>query len=817
MSAIQPLEASLLYRRCDPALLDFADTAELGATEETVGQQRAIAALGFGIDIRRPGYNLFVLGSPGSGRHAMVRRMLSAKATGEPTPVDWCYVNNFADIYKPRLLRLPAGRGSQLKREMQGFIAELPQAIVAGFETDEYRNRIEAIRSELKEKEKSALQELGQAAIADQIVLLRTPNGFVFAPMKGEEAMEPAEFEVLPEAEQERLHQLIEAYGARLASLMHQFPRWRRETQERVKTVSRDTMSLAVGHLVEELKERYPDLPEVQLFLDGVMADVVEIGEALREQPKPDGEAGETVTSGTLNVGRYQVNLLVDNGASQGAPVVSEDNPTFPNLVGRIDHIAHMGMLVTDFTLVKPGALHRANGGYLILDALKVLMQPYAWEGLKRALRSAQVRIESLGQVFGLASTLPMEPEAAPLAVKVVLVGERRVYYLLKNLDPEFADLFKIAADFENDLPRDEASTRQYAGFVAAVARSEGLLSIERDAVARVIEHAARLAGDSEKLSTDRRQIADLLLEADHHARTANRPRVSRGDVDAALEGQIGRADRLRATVHEQILRDNLLIAVSGSQVGQVNGLAVIDLGDFRFAHPVRITATARIGEGEVVDIEREAELGGAIHSKGVMILSSFLGARYAAERPLSLSASLVFEQSYGPVEGDSASLAELCALLSTLAGVGIRQSLAMTGSVNQHGQVQAIGGVNEKIEGFFDICRARGLSGEQGVLIPAANVKHLMLRADVVAACSAGAFHIYAMNTVDQAIELLTGVPAGAADVHGELPEGSVNRLVADKLAHFSALRKAFGAGGRGAARGNADSKGGDSPVSGA
>ncbi|HJW04752.1 MAG TPA: ATP-binding protein [Azospira sp.] len=806
MSALKPLDASSLYRPCDPALLDFSDTAELDATAETVGQQRAITALGFGIDIRRPGYNLFVLGNPGSGRHAMVRRMLSAKASGEPTPVDWCYVNNFADTYKPRLLRLPAGRGSQLKRDMHGFISELPQAIIAGFETDEYRSRIEAIRSELKEREKKALQELGQASFNDQIVLLRTPNGFVFAPMKGEEAMAPGEFEALPEAEQERLRQLIDTYGERLASLMHQFPRWRRETQERVKAVSCDTMRLAVGHLIEELKERYTDLPDVLHFLDDVMADVVEIGEALREQPKPDGDGGEAVMGGTLSVGRYQVNLLVDNGASQGAPVVREDNPTFPNLVGRIDHIAHMGMLVTDFTLVKPGALHRANGGYLVLDALKVLMQPYAWEGLKRALRSSQVRIESLGQVFGLASTLPMEPEAVPLAVKVVLVGERRVYYLLKNLDPEFADLFKIAADFENDLPRDEANTRQYAGFIATVARTEGLLSFEGDAVARVIEHAARLTGDSEKLSTDRRQIADLLLEADHHARSANRPRVSRGDVDAALEEQIGRADRLRGTVHEQILRDNLLIAVGGSQVGQVNGLAVIDLGDFRFAHPVRITATARIGEGEVVDIEREAELGGAIHSKGVMILSAYLGARYAVDRPLSLSASLVFEQSYGPVEGDSASLAELCALLSTLAGVGIRQSLAITGSVNQHGQVQAIGGVNEKIEGFFDICRARGLSGEQGVLIPAANVKHLMLRADVVAACSAGDFRIYAMNTVDQAIELLTGVPAGESDVQGTWPEGSINRQVADKLAHFSALRQAFGASGR---RGTGD--GGD------
>lgn len=809
MSAITPLAPALLYRCCDLDLLHFTTTAELAGTEEIVGQQRAVTALNFGIDIRHPGYNLFILGNPGSGRHSMVRRFLETKAASEAVSVDWCYVNNFGDPNLPRLLRLPAGRGTQLKHDMQQFISELPQAIVAGFETDEYRDRIEAIREELKDREKNALHELGQAALESKIALLRTPNGFVFAPMKGDEAMEPEEFDQLEASEKERLGRLIDDYSERLGKLMHQFPRWRRETQERVKAVSRETLSLAVGHLVEELKERYASLLEVQAFLDQVMADVVEIGDAFREQPKPDGELGEMVMGGTLSVGRYQVNLLVDNSLTRGAPVVYEDNPIYPNLVGRIDHVAHMGMLTTNFTLIKPGSLHRANGGYLVLDAIKVLSQPYAWEGLKRALRSGQVRIESLGQVFGISSTLPMEPEPAPLAVKVVLVGERRIYYLLKNLDPEFADLFKIAVDFENDLPRDQDNTRQYAQLVATLARTGGLLPFNQEAVARVIEHGARLAGDAEKLTTDRRQLADLLQESDHYAQQGGRQVVGKEDVERALKGQIERADRLRCTVHEQIMRDNLLIAASGTHVGQVNGLAVIDLGDFRFAHPVRITATARIGEGEVVDIEREAELGGAIHSKGVMILSAFLGARYAAEHPLSLAASLVFEQSYGPVEGDSASVAELCALLSVLAGVPIKQSLAITGSVNQHGQVQAIGAVNEKIEGFFDICEARGLTGEQGVLIPAANIKHLMLRGDVVAACSAGRFHVYAVETVDQAIELLTGLPAGQVDDQGVLPTNCINYLVASRLARLSSLRKAFSASNRGENQGAGDADG--------
>lgn len=793
-AAISPLQPSQLLRRCDPELLPFTTTAELTECADTVGQGRAIGALNFGVDMRRPGYNLFILGNPGSGRHTLVRKLLEARARAEDTLVDWCYVNNFAEPSLPRLLRLPAGRGNALKQDMQKFITELPQAIVAGFETEEFHNRVEAIRQELKDKEREALSELGQSASENKIALLRTPNGFVFAPMKGDEAMEPDEFDRLPDDEKQRIGKLISEYGERMGKLMHQFPRWRRENQERVKTVGQDTMRLAVGHLIEELKERYADIPEVLDFLEQVMADVVEVGEAFREQPKPDGDPGDTVMGGTLSVGRYRVNLLVDNSATEGAPVVFEDNPMYPNLVGRIDHIAHMGMLTTNFTLIKPGALHRANGGYLVLDALKVLIQPYAWEGLKRALRSGQIRIESLGQVFGFGSTVAMEPEPAPLSVKVVLIGERRLYYLLRHYDPDFSELFKIAADFENDLPRDDEHTRHYACFIATLAREAQALPLERAAVARLIEHAARLADDAEKLSADRRRIADLVHEADHYARSAGHPAIALADVEAALKAQIVRADRLRGTVHEHILRDNLLIAVAGSQVGQVNGLAVIDLGDFRFAHPVRITATARIGEGKVVDIERESELGGAIHSKGVMILASFLGARYASERPLSLAASLVFEQSYGPVEGDSASLAELCALLSVLAGVGIRQSLAMTGSVNQLGRVQAIGGVNEKIEGFFDICAARGLSGDQGVLIPAANVKHLMLREDVVAACSAGRFHIHAVEDVDQAIELLTGIAAGQSDEDGEFPEGSINRRVGDRLAKLASLRKDFG-----------------------
>ena len=795
MPTIKALDAQSLYRRCDPSLFSFATTAELTAATAIVGQTRAVDALQFGLDIQRPGYNLFVHGEPGSGRHCLVRRLLEAKAAEGATPSDWCYINNFTEANRPRLLRVPAGRGSRLKHAMQQFVAELSKAIAAAFESDEYRERMEALQGALKEKEETALRELGQESSEQGVALLRTQNGFAFAPLKDHETMPAAEFEKLPEADKERIGKLTASFSERLKQLMLQFPRWRRELQTQIKQVSRDTLSLAVGHLIEELKDGFQDLADVVAFLDEVMRDVIEVGEQLRDQPKDEGDLPGLVLSGSLSLSRYQVNLLVDNAQTSAAPVVYEDNPTYRNLVGRVDHIAQMGTLVTNFTLLRPGALHSANGGYLVLDAVKVLTQPYAWEGLKRALRSAVVRIESLGQVYGLIDTLSLEPEPMPLAVKVVLVGEPQVYYLLKAMDPEFEALFKVAADFEDEVVRNDNSTRLYGEFIATLVQEADLRPLDRAAVARVVEHGARLVGDAERLTASRRRLRDLLQEADYWAAKAAHPTVLREDVETALRAQVHRVDRLRSKLHEQILRGNVLIAVSGAQVGQINGLAVIALDDFMFAHPVRITATARIGEGNVIDIEREAELGGAIHSKGVMIISAFLGERFSRDSPLSLSASLVFEQSYGPVEGDSASLAELCALMSNLAGAPIRQSLAVTGSVNQFGRVQAIGAVNEKIEGFFDICQARGLTGEQGVLIPASNVKHLMLREDVVGACAEGKFSIYPVEDVDQAIELLTGLPAGEPNAEGLVPEGTINYLVAAQLAGLSALRQAFAA----------------------
>mgnify|MGYP001427374943 CR=1 FL=1 len=810
MPPVKPLDPQALYTPCDASLLDFETTEQVQQLVDSFGQTRAHDAIRFGIDIARPGYNLYVLGKPGSGRHTAVRRLLEAKAAAEPPPGDWCYVNNFAEPNKPRLLPLPPGRGAQLRHDMQKFVADLATAIRTAFESEEYRQRLEAIQEEFKKREEEALQQLGKDSSEKGIALLRTPHGFVFAPMKGDETMDPDAFAQLSDEEKERIGKLMEVFGERLHKLLHQLPRWRREMQQRVRQANREALSLAVGHLIEELKEHYTDLLNVLSFLDEVLQDVVETGEALREEPKGEGELTTLLMSGSISLQRYQVNLVVEHRGAIKAPIVSEDNPNYQNLIGRIDYTAQLGTLVTNFTMIKGGALHRANGGYLVLDALKVLTQPFAWEGLKRALKSGQVRIESPAQLYGLSSTVPLEPEPMPLKVKVVLVGERLLYYLLREYDPEFEELFKIAADFEDDVVRSEENTRLAARLVATLTRRQELRPLDRSAVARVIEHSARRADDAQKLSAGTRWISDLLCEADHLAASAGCTVIGREQVEQALALQIRRADRVRNAIQDAVLRETLLIASSGSHVGQINGLAVIDMGDVRFAHPVRITATARLGEGDVIDIEREAELGGAIHSKGVMILSSFLAARYSPGMPLSLAASLVFEQSYGPVEGDSASLAELCALLSALSGAPIRQALAVTGSVNQYGRVQAIGGVNEKIEGFFDICKARGqLDGEgeeHGVIIPESNVKHLMLREDVVVAAREGRFHIWAVSDVDQAIELLTGVAAGEPDKEGIVPPGSINYLVAAQLAEMSMMRQQFSQGSKRRSRAKKD-----------
>jgi predicted ATP-dependent protease len=791
MSIATPLPLEQLSHRSDVRQFKFASTDELEDISAIPGQERATEAIELAVGIEREGYNLFVMGPAGCGKHTLVRQRIEARAEGAPRPSDWVYVNNFNQPHRPLAIELPSGRGAGLSKDMQQLVEELRSNIPAVFEGDEYRSKVDSIDTEFKERHEKAFSALGDESMAQGVALLRTPAGFSFAPVKDGEVVGAEEFAKLPSDEQERVKNAIEALQAKLERLIRDTMRWRKERLERIRELNQEMTLYAVGHLVDELKQRYAPWPRVVEYLDAVQRDVIGNADDFRKPDEEPSPIARLVQQEEPSLRRYQVNVVVDNGTPDGLPVVYADHPTLQNLVGRIDHISRLGTLVTDFGLIKPGALHRANGGYLLVDAVRLLTQPFAWEGLKRALLRHQIRIESPGEAYGLVSTLSLDPEPIPLKVKVVLVGERLLFYLLQAYDPDFSKLFRVAADFEEHVERTPETSLLFARFIATRARADKLLPLARDAVARALDFGSRAAGDTRKITAKVESLVELLHEADHRARHAGGAIIGAADVQGAIDAQRYRAGRLRAQVQEAILRGKVLIDTAGAAVGQVNGLSVFDLGDFAFAEPVRITATTRLGEGQVIDIQREVELGGAIHSKGVMILSSFLAARFSGNLPHSLAASLVFEQTYGHVDGDSASLAELCALLSSLADAPIRQGFAVTGSINQLGEVQPIGAVNDKIEGFFDICQARGLDREQGVLIPAANVDQLMLRDEVLAAAADGKFHVYAVRTVDEAIELLTGIPAGLpqdADAGAQL---TLNGRVAARLRDLAALRR--------------------------
>jgi lon-related putative ATP-dependent protease len=791
MNPAAPLSWQALRWQCSPEQFAFQTTAELAELDEIVGQSRAWEAVQFGVAMKGDGYNIYALGPPGIGKRTAVEHCLKERCGAENSPSDWCYVNNFEDIRRPKTLRLPTGRGVSLRKDVESLIDDLETAINTALESDEHKNRVQEFVNEAGEQQESSFRRLSDKANSMQVQLLRTPVGFALAPMKGTEVMSPEDYQKLSKDEQAQVTSKVELLQKELQKVVEQVPKLQKETRDKIRELNREAVRLAIGHLLAKSKEYYNDLPQVVAYFEAMEKDILE-----RVDEFQPSEEGQVAMFGASNPQKpsfddYAINLLVDNSSVRGAPVVYEDHPSYQNLIGRVEHESQMGALLTDFTLIEAGALHRANGGYLLLEALRLLQQPYAWEGLKRALTSRSIKIESLGEALSLISTVSLEPDPIPMDVKVVLLGDRMLYYLLYQFDPEFAELFKVSADFDDEMDRSPDHCLLLARLVGTYARREKLRPLTRTAVARLLEHAARVAEDSQKLTTRMRTLADIVREADYWAERANQAVIDEAQLSQAIDQQIHRVDRLRHRIHEEIESGTILIDTQGSQVAQVNGLSVIDLGNFRFGQPSRITATARLGPGEVINIERQAKLSGAIHSKGVLILSSYLAARFAKSQPLSLSASLVFEQSYGMVDGDSASVAELCVLLSAIAEVPLKQNFAVTGSINQHGHVQAIGGVNEKIEGFFDVCSARGLTGDQGVLIPDSNIRHLMLRPDVVEACATGRFHIHSIATIDQAMALLSGIEAGLQDDQGGFRLGSFNQRVASRLQELSRLQR--------------------------
>jgi lon-related putative ATP-dependent protease len=766
-------------------------TADLEDLDGPLGQARAAEALRFALSLRSDGYNVYVMGPPGAGKHELVRRALERAALDAETPSDWVYLNDFADPRRPRAVELPAGRGAELRRDVDRLVDELRAAIPAAFESSDYRARIQVLEKRLEEAREGAIEAVRRRAAERDVALLRTPLGFGFAPVKDGEVLDPEQFRKLPEEVQQRFQRDIGELQAALQETLRGMPELERRHREQVKEANREVALFAAGHLLDDLKRRWADLPSVLAHLDAVRQDVVENVHEFLAGQDGDGDAASQMRkllAQTPALRRYGVNVIVDHAGRNGAPVVHEDLPSLANLTGFIEHHAHFGTLVTDFTLVRPGALHRANGGYLVLDARRLLSQPFSWEELKRALRSGAVRIEPPERLVGLVGAASLEPAPIPLDLKVVLVGDRTIWHLLSALDPEFGRLFKVEADFDDVLPRSPEGERDLARLVATVARREGLPPFERPAVGRVLREASRLAGDATRMSADVSAIRDLVREAGHAAVTAGRARTGDADVRAAVAAQERRAGRVRGLVQEEIRRGTLVVETDGAVIGQVNGLSIVPFGRGTFGRPSRITSRVRLGKGEVLDIEREVALGGPVHSKGVLILAGYLGGRYATDFPLTLSASLVFEQSYSGVEGDSASSAELYALLSAIAGIPLRQAIAVTGSVDQLGRVQAVGGVTEKVEGFFDVCTARGLRGDEGVLVPEANVRHLVLRDEVLEAVAAGRFRIWPVATVDEGLELLSGVPAGTADAAGGFPPGTFNARIAERLAAFAA-----------------------------
>ncbi len=792
-----PLDFQELYKTCDDELNQFRTTSELEYLDSPLGQERALAAIDFCINVNSDGYNLFCVGPEGTGKTSLIKRQLTKAAKKRKTPDDWCYINNFEAPHKPKALRLPPGKGGVFAKDIEKLLESLKVVIPAAFEGEEYKNRLKVIEEHFNDQKASYFNDLQLKTKGKNVSVLRMPVGLVVAPTKDGEVITPEAFDNLPENERAEILEDLNKTQKELEIAVRDVPKWEKEQREEINKLNEEVANFAVSHLINSLKYKYRGLKPVTEYLKELNKDIIQnvVLFFRPEETVEDSDEDATTPSQPINLPeklsdgplrRYCVNVMVKHEKNSGAPIIFLDNPTLPNLVGRMERVQQSGSLFMDFNLLKPGALHQANGGFLIMDARNIISHPPAWEALKRSLRSKKISMDPPGEESSVISTVILDPEPIDADLKVILIGEPDLYYLLADSDPEFSELFKIEAHFTSSMDRTPENVNKYARLIADLTKDKSLRAMNRAAVARVIEYSSRLVSDSRKLSTHISQISDVVKEADYFARVSNSNTIGRNHVEQALEARDKRADQLREILTEQIRRGIIMIQTQGAVIGQINSLVVYEVAHFSFGRPSKVTCQVRIGKGEIIDIEREVELGGPSHTKGVLILSSFLASRFAKDTPLSLEASLVFEQSYGEVDGDSASSAELYALLSAIAEVPIRQDLAVTGSVNQFGQIQAIGGVNEKIEGFFDICKIQGLTGTQGVLIPKTNVPNLMLRQDVLEAAKNGSFHIYPITSIDEGIELLTGIPAGKLNENGEYPIGSINRKIQIRLKNF-------------------------------
>jgi lon-related putative ATP-dependent protease len=783
-----------LYRFCDPAIFTFNTTGDLPDFKETIGQERALHALDFGLSLDSTGFNIFLLGEHGTGKMTTVRSFLSQKAMNEPVPKDWCYVYNFKDPDVPVAIALEPGKAVVFQKDMEELIKILRAEIPKVFESKEYEKQKNKIVEESQKQQKELFSSLDEEAQEKGFSVRKTVSGLIIVPVKKTgEPLTEEEYELLDENTRKKIDEI----GRTLQEKLNDVVRLVRESEKMVKEamgrLEKEAALASVGHPIDELKNKYSDHEKITAYLKDVKEDILEhLDDFKPQEEQPTQLPFMKLPKIEPTFTRFTVNVLINNKDCKGAPCIFESNPTYYNLFGRIEHKIQYGIAITDFSMIKAGSLYKANGGYIVINALDLLRNIFAYDALKRAIRNKEVKIEDVWEQYRLISTTTLKPEAIPLDVKVILVGDPNLYYLLYNLDEDYRELFKVKADFDSRMDRTDENIHKYASFISTVCREEKLLLFDRTGVAKVVEFGSRLAEHQNKLSSRFSDIADILREASYWASRADSNIVGDKHVQKAIDERIYRTNRIEERLREMTLEGTIIVDTAGEKVGQINGLAVLDLGDYSFGKPSRITARTYAGKAGVVNIERETKMSGKIHEKAILIITHYLGSRYAAKKPISLSASITFEQLYDMVEGDSASCAELYALISSISGVPLKQCIAVTGSMDQNGDVQPVGGINEKIEGFFDLCRIIGLDGSHGVIIPARNVKNLMLKTDVIEAVKEGKFFIHPIEKVEEGLEIFTGMQTGELSDDGKYPEGTINYLVVKRLTEISeALEK--------------------------
>ena len=790
---ILKLTSQDVYKKCNDSIFKFETTMEEQPLSGTIGQTRAIASLDFGLNMTAKGFNIYALGPEGTGKMRSIRTLLAEKRKNEPVPPDWCYLYNFKKPDAPIAVSLPAGKAKELQRDMENLVHSLKTEIPKAFESKEYDKQRNKILEDFQQKQKEWFSAIEEEAKNKGFSIRKALAGLIIVPIKRDgEPLSEEEFQSLDSERRKRINELGKMLQEKLDDVVRAVREADKIVKEMLIKLERQIALEVIEQPIEDLKNKYSFNGKIKQYLDDLKEDILqnlqdfkileEVAPPLPPFIKLPREA---------SFFKYNVNILVDNSATEGAPVIYEPNPTYLNLFGSIEYKIQYGMAITDFTMIKPGSLHKANGGYIVIDALSLLKNLFSYDSLKRALRNKEIRIEDVWEQYRLITTSTLRPEPIPLNVKVILTGPPFLYYLLYNYDDEYKELFKVKAEFDIRMPRNEENIQKYAQFVALCQKEENLLAFHRSAIAKIVEYGSRLAEHQEKLSTQFSLIADLIRESHFWAIKDGKNIVEAKHVIEALNQKVYRSASIEEKLRELILEDVLIVETSKNKVGQINGLAVLDLGDYRFGKPSRITARVYLGKAGVVNIERETKMSGRIHEKAIMILSSYLWSKYATKKPISLSASLTFEQLYEMIEGDSATCAELYALLSSISEIPLKQNIAVTGSMDQRGEIQPVGGINEKIEGFFELCKIRGLDGSHGVIIPKRNIKHLMLKEEVQKAIDEGKFHIYAIENVEEGLEILTDMKAGELQPDGTYPEGTINYLIMKKLDEMSELLK--------------------------